>query len=112
MWSNRPKCNKIGQNLPSCLPDVHQRHIIGLNLCCTYGSMYDANLQRLLSTGFHPCQTFMNFRNPEETALLWMHVMYSPNQCKKITRAEKLLNTRALIVILLSIGGIESHPVS
>ena len=61
-------------------------------------------------TGFHPCRSFMDFRNPEDTGLLWMYALYTPNRCKKLTRANMLLNTPALIVMLLIIGGIESHP--
>ena len=61
-------------------------------------------------TGFHPHQPLLQFKNPEETGLLWIYVLHTPNRFKKVTRAEKLFNTRALIVMLLIIGGIESHP--
>ena len=52
----------------------------------------------------------IQFYDAEETGLLWMYVLYTPQRPKKLTLNEKLLNLRALIVILLTIGGIESHP--
>ena len=61
-------------------------------------------------TGFHPCQPLMEFRNPEDTGLLWMYALYSPPRPKKLSRTEMLLRTRSLIVILLIIGCIELHP--
>ena len=59
---------------------------------------------------FHPYQPLLQFRNPEETGLLWVYVLHTPHGPKKLTRADKLFNTRRLIVMLLIIGGIESHP--
>ena len=61
-------------------------------------------------TGFQHFQPFMTFRDAEDTGLLWMYALYSPPRPKKLTRNEKLLNTRLLIVILLIVGGIECHP--
>ena len=60
--------------------------------------------------GYHPTQALMHFTNPEDSGLLWLYTLYTPPSAKKLTRNEKLLNTRSLIVILLIIGGIESHP--
>ena len=61
-------------------------------------------------TGFHPCHPLLQFRNPEDTGLLWMYALYIPHRPKKLTHADKLFGTSALIVMLLIIGGIESHP--
>ena len=61
-------------------------------------------------TGFQHFQPFMTFRDAEDTGLLWMYALYSPPRPKKLTRNEKLLNTRSLTVILLIVGGIECHP--
>ena len=63
-----------------------------------------------ISSGFEDFQSLMTFRGMEDTGLLWMYAFNNPPRPKKLTRNEKLLNTRSLIVILLIIGGIESHP--
>ena len=62
-------------------------------------------------TGFLPCEPLLQFRNPEDTGLLWMYVLYTPHRPKKLTHADKLFGTCALIVMLLIISGIESHLV-
>ena len=60
-------------------------------------------------TGFHPYEHLIQFKNPEETGLLWIYVLHTPHRSKKLTHAEKLLSTRMLIIMLI-IGGIETHP--
>ena len=44
-------------------------------------------------TGFHPYEPLLQFKNPEETGLLWIYVLHTPHRSKKLTRAEKLLST-------------------
>ena len=61
-------------------------------------------------TGFHPYESLLQFENPEETGLLWIYVLHTLHRAKKLTRAEKLLSTRMLIIILLNISGTETHP--
>ena len=61
-------------------------------------------------TGFHPYEPLLQFKNPEETGLLWIYVLHSPHRAKKLSRAKKLLSTHTLNIILIIIGGIETHP--
>ena len=62
------------------------------------------------ASGFKDFQPFMTFRDVGDTGLLGFYVLYGPPRPKKLTRCEMLLRTRSLIMILLLIGCIESHP--
>ena len=63
-----------------------------------------------IPSGFENFEPFMTFRDAEDTGLLGFYVLYSPPRPKKLTRCEMLLRTRSLIMILLLIGCVESHP--
>ena len=79
--------------------------IVALCMKCS-----SATFRGCAPTGSHPSQPFMRFENPEDTGLLWMYTLYAPPRPKKISRAEMLLKTRSLILILLLIGTVESNP--
>ena len=59
---------------------------------------------------FENFEPFMMFIDSEDTGLLGFYVLYSPARPKKLTCCEMLLRTRSLIMILLLIGCVESHP--
>ena len=61
-------------------------------------------------SGFKDFQPFITFREAEDTGLLGFFVLYSPPRPKKLKRCEMLLRRRSLIMILLLIGCVESHP--
>ena len=61
-------------------------------------------------SGFENFEPFMMFRDAEDTGLLVFYILYSPQKPKKLTRCEMLLRKRSLIMILLLIGCVESHP--
>ena len=61
-------------------------------------------------SGFRHFEPFMSFTEAEDTGLLGFYVLYSPPRPKKLSRVEMLLRTRSLIMILLLIGCVESHP--
>ena len=63
-----------------------------------------------IPSGFENFEPFMTFLDSEDTGLLGFYVLYSPARPKKLTRCEMLLRTRSLIMILLLIGCVESHP--
>ena len=60
--------------------------------------------------GFREFEPLLQFKNPEDAGLLWMYALYTPPKPKKLSRTDMLLRTRSLIVTLLIIAGIESHP--
>ena len=64
--------------------------------------------------GYEPYQPLMDFNNPEDTGLIWIYALYTPPRPKKLKHADMLLRTRSftrsLILILLIIGCVESHP--
>ena len=60
--------------------------------------------------GYKEYQSLMTFTEAEHTGLLGFYVLYSPPRPKKLSRVEMLLRTRSLIMILLLIGCVESHP--
>ena len=61
-------------------------------------------------SGFLRFQPLMQFKNAEDTGLLWMYVLYTPPRPKKLSRTHILLRTRSLILIILLIGCVESNP--
>ena len=61
-------------------------------------------------SGYREYEPLMSFRDPEDTGLLWMYVLYSPKKPRKLERFEKLWRKRCLILMLLLIAGIESNP--
>ena len=61
-------------------------------------------------SGFRHFETFMTFRDAEDTGMLWMYALYSPLRPKKLSRCQMILRTRSLIITLLLIGCVESHP--
>ena len=61
-------------------------------------------------TGYKEYEPFMSFTEAEDTGLLGFYLLYSPPRPKKLSRVEMLLRTRSLIMILLLIGCVESHP--
>ena len=61
-------------------------------------------------TGYRELEPLMSYRDAEDTGLLGFYVMYSPPRPKKLSRCDTLLRTRTLILLLLLIGCIESHP--
>ena len=61
-------------------------------------------------TGYRELELLMSYRDAEDTGLLGFYVMYSPPRPKKLSRCDTLLRTRTLILLLLLIGCIESHP--
>ena len=63
-----------------------------------------------IPSGFENFEPFMTFLDLEDTGLLGFYVLYSPSRPKKLTRCEMLLRTKSLIMILLLIGCVESHP--
>ena len=60
--------------------------------------------------GYEEFEPLMTYRDPEDTGLLWMYVLYSPKKPRKLERCEKLWRKRCLILMLLHIAGIESNP--
>ena len=79
--------------------------VVALGLRCS-----SPTFRSCVPIGYHPCRSFMYYRNPEDTGLLWMYALYSSHKPKKLSRGEMLLRTRSLILILLLIGCVESHP--
>ena len=63
-----------------------------------------------IPSGFENFEPFMTFRDAEDTGLLGFYILYSPPRPKKLTCCEMLLRTRSIIMILLLIGCVESHP--
>ena len=63
-----------------------------------------------ISSGFENFEPFMTFKDAEDTGLLGFYILYSPLRPKKLSCCEMLLRTRLLIMILLLIGCVESHP--
>ena len=61
-------------------------------------------------SGYKEFKPLMSLRDPEDTGLLWMYALHSPPRPKKSSCVEMLLRTRSLIMILLLIGCVESHP--
>ena len=61
-------------------------------------------------SGFRHFEPLMTFTEAEDTGLLSFYVLYSPPRLRKLSRVEMLLRTRSLIMILLLIGCVESHP--
>ena len=61
-------------------------------------------------SGFRHFETFMTFRDAQDTGMLWIYALYSPPRPKKLSRCQMILRTRSLIIILLLIGCVESHP--
>ena len=61
-------------------------------------------------SGFQHFEPLMTFTEAEDTGLLSFYVLYSPPRPKKLSHVEMLLRTRSLIMILLLIGCVESHP--
>ena len=52
----------------------------------------------------------MEFNEVEDTGLLWMYILHTPNRCKKLTHNDRLWKTHSLIVIVLIISRIETNP--
>ena len=61
-------------------------------------------------SGYKEFEPLMLYRDPEDTGLLWMYVLYSPKKPRKLERCERLWRKRCLILMLLLIAGIESNP--
>ena len=55
-------------------------------------------------------QPFMHFKNPEDTGLLWLYMLYTPPGPKKLRCIQMLIRTRSLILIILLMGCVESNP--
>ena len=60
--------------------------------------------------GFREFEALLQFKNPWDSGLLWMYALHTPPRPKKLSCADIQLRTRSLIVALLIIAGIESHP--
>ena len=63
-----------------------------------------------IPSGYKECQPFMTYLDAEDTGLHWLYMLYSPSRPKKLSQCQTLLKTRMLILILLPIGCVESHP--
>ena len=61
-------------------------------------------------SGYKEFEPLMSFRDPEDTGLLWMYVLYSPKKPRKLESCVKLWRKRCLILMFLLIAGIESNP--
>ena len=61
-------------------------------------------------SGFRHFEPLMTFTEAEDTGLLGFYVLYSPPRPKKFGSVEMLLRMRSLIMILLLIGYVDSHP--
>ena len=59
---------------------------------------------------FKEFEPLMSYRDAEDTGLVGLYVLYSPPRPKKWSRTDILLKTRSLILILLLIRCVESHP--
>ena len=68
-----------------------------------------ATFRGAFPSGYEPYQPLTDFNNPEDTGLIWMYAG-TPPRPKKLKRTDMLLRTRSLILILLIIGCVESHP--
>ena len=66
--------------------------------------------QSCIPSGYKECQPFMTYLDAEDTGLHWLYMLYSPPRPKKLSRCQTLLKIRMLILILLAIGCVESHP--
>ena len=62
--------------------------------------------------GYEEFELLMTYRDAEDTGLLWMYALYTPNKPRKLYRCQKLWRKRCLILMLLLIAGNESNPVS
>ena len=79
--------------------------IIALCMRCS-----SATFRGAFPSGYEPYQPLMEFNNPEDTGLIWMYALYTPPRPKKLEDTDMLLRTRSLILILLIIRCVESHP--
>ena len=61
-------------------------------------------------SGFQNFEPLMSYLDAEDIGLLSFYLLYSPPRPKMLTRCERLLSTRALILILLATGCTEINP--
>ena len=63
--------------------------VVALGIRCS-----SATFRGTCPIGYHPCQPFMQLKNPEDTGLLWMYALYMPPRPKRLSHTDMLLRNK------------------